>query len=36
MRSINHDMFLQKVEKKTLNAFDEKRKYINETESIPW
>ena len=29
-------MYLQKVEKKSLNAFDEKRKYINETESLPW
>ena len=29
-------MYLQKVEKKTLNAFDEKRKYENAIESLPW
>ena len=41
IRSINHDMYLQKVEKKTLNAFDEKRKcenaikvYLGTNESI--
>ena len=29
-------MFLQKVEKKTLNTFDEKRNYENAIESLPW
>ena len=36
IRSINHDMFLQKVPKNTLSAFDEKRCCISETESTPW
>ena len=36
LRSIKHNMFLQKVEKKSLNAFDEKRCYLTSTESIPW
>ena len=36
LRSVNHDMYLQKVEKSTLSIFDDKRCYINETESIPW
>ena len=36
IRSINHDMVLQEVKKSTLSIFDDKRCYINETESIPW
>ena len=36
IRSINHEMYLQKVEKKGLSAFDEKRCYINEIQSVPW
>ena len=36
IRSLNHEMYLQKVEKSTLSLFDDKRCYINETESIPW
>ena len=36
LRSINHDMILQKVKKSTLSIFDDKRCYINNTESIPW
>ena len=36
IRSINHEMFLQEVKKSTLSIFDDKRCYINETESIPW
>ena len=27
---------MQKVTKNSLSAFDEKRKYINNTVSIPW
>ena len=27
---------MQKVTKNSLSAFDEKRKYINNIESIPW
>ena len=36
IRSINHEMKLQQVKKSTLFQFDDKRCYINETESIPW
>ena len=36
IRSLNHGMVLQKVRKSTLSIFDDKRCYINETESIPW
>ena len=36
IRSINHEMVLQEVKKSTLSIFDDKRCYINETESLPW
>ena len=36
IRSINHEMVLQEVKKTTPSIFDDKRCYINETESIPW
>ena len=39
IRSINHEMYVQKLRKSTLSVFDEKRCYINniETEiSIHW
>ena len=36
LRSINHEMHLQEIKKSTLSLFDDKRCYINETESIPW
>ena len=36
IRSINHEMVLQEVKKSTLSIFDDKRCYINETESTPW
>ena len=36
LRSINHEMVLQKVKKSTLSIFDDKRCYINNTESNPW
>ena len=36
IRSIDHNMFLQKVTKNSLSAFDEKRCYLNNIESIPW
>ena len=36
IRSINHEMYLRTVKKSTLSQFDDKRKYIFETESIPW
>ena len=36
IRSINHEMVLQKVEKSTLFFFDDKRCYINNIESKPW
>ena len=36
IRSLSHEMYLQKVRKSTLSIFDDKRCYINETESKPW
>ena len=36
IKSMNHDMFLQKVTKNCLSAFDEKRLYINNIVNIPW
>ena len=36
LRSINHEMILQKVKKSTLSVFDDKRCYINNIKSIPW
>ena len=36
IRSINHEMVLQKVKKSTLSIFDDKRCYINNNESVPW
>ena len=36
LRSINHDMILQKIKKSTLPIFDDKRCYINNIESDPW
>ena len=36
LRSINHEMYLQRVKKSTLSIFDDKRCYINNIESIPW
>ena len=36
IRSINHEMVLQKVKKLTLSIFDDKRCYINNIKSIPW
>ena len=36
IRSINHEMVLQEVKKSTLSIFDDKRCFLNETESIPW
>ena len=36
LRSINHEMILQKIKKSTLSIFDDKRCYINNIESKPW
>ena len=36
IRSINHDMVLQKGKKSKLFIFDDKRCYINNTKSKPW
>ena len=36
LRSINHEMYLQRVKKSTLSQFDDKRCYINNIESKPW
>ena len=35
-RSINHKMHLQEAKNLTLSVFEDKRCYINETESKPW
>ena len=34
--SINHERYLQKVNKATLAVFVDKRCYLNNFESIPW
>ena len=36
IRSLNHEMDLQKVGKSTLSLYDDKRCYLIETESKPW
>ena len=36
IRSINHEMLLQKLKKSTLSIFDDKRCYINNIENKPW
>ena len=36
IRSISHEMILQKVKKSTLSKFDDKRCYINNFGSKPW
>ena len=36
LRSINHEMYLQNVNKSTLSIFEDKRCYTNETKSKPW
>ena len=36
IKSINHEMILQKVKKSTLSIFDDKRCYINNIENKPW
>ena len=36
IRSLSHEMVLQKVRKSTISQFDDKRCFINETESMPW
>ena len=35
-RSLNHEMYLQRVRKSLLSLFDDKRCYVNETENKPW
>ena len=36
LRSINHEIYLQKLKMSTLSIFDDKWCYINETENKPW
>ena len=36
LRSLNHEMYLQRVKKSTLSSFHDKRCYVNETGSKPW
>ena len=34
LRSVDHEIYLQKIKKSSLSLFDDKRCYINETQSI--
>ena len=36
IRSLNHEIYLHRVQKSILSQFDGKRCYISETESKPW
>ena len=36
IRSLNHEMYLQLVQKSTLSPLDDQRLYINNIESKPW
>ena len=36
LRSINHEMHLPERKKSKFSIFEDKRCYINETESKPW
>ena len=36
LKSINHDMYLQKIRKTTLSIFDDKKNYLDVIESLPW
>ena len=36
IRALNHEIYMQKITKNSLSAFDEKRKYINDIQNIPW
>ena len=36
IRSHDHEMYLQQITKKSLSPFDDKRKYIDNIQSIPW
>ena len=35
LRSINHDFYMQKLTKKFLSPFDDKRKHLYKIESVP-
>ena len=36
LRSINHDMYMQGIEKTALSVFDDKTNYLDNIRSIPW
>ena len=36
IRNKNHEMYLQRLTKLALNAFDDKPKHLNKIESEPW
>ena len=36
LKSINHDMYMQRIKKTTLSVFDDKRNYLDSITSIPW
>ena len=35
LKSINHDMYLQKIRKSTLSIFDDKKIYLDNNSSLP-
>ena len=36
LRSVNHEMYLQKIKKSSLSIFVDKSTYLNNNESLPW
>ena len=36
LRSIDHEMYLQKIKKTSLSIFDDKINYLEKTKSLPW
>ena len=35
LKSIDHGMYLQEIKESTISVFDDKRKYLNNNESLP-
>ena len=36
LRSVNHEMYLQKIKKSSLSIFDDERNYLSNIKSLPW
>ena len=36
LKSSNHDMYMQGINKMTLSIFDDKRNYLDNIKKIPW